>query len=89
MVATYMYIYMYTHMCIHICIYTYTYARIYTYKHNYIYTSSSQGIKTVMVATSVAGRGLDVPDIVVVVNYNCPNHIEDYVHRVGRTGRAG
>jgi ATP-dependent RNA helicase DDX46/PRP5 len=48
-----------------------------------------KGVKTVMVATSVAGRGLDVPDIVVVVNYNCPNHIEDYVHRVGRTGRAG
>lgn len=47
------------------------------------------GIKTVMVATSVAGRGLDVPDIVCVVNYHCPNHVEDYVHRVGRTGRAG
>ena len=47
------------------------------------------GVKTVMVATSVAGRGLDVPDIVCVVNYHCPNHIEDYVHRVGRTGRAG
>ena len=48
-----------------------------------------RGIKTVMVATSVAGRGLDVPEIVVVVNYHCPNHLEDYVHRVGRTGRAG
>ena len=47
------------------------------------------GVKTVMVATSVAGRGLDVPDIICVVNYHCPNHIEDYVHRVGRTGRAG
>lgn len=47
------------------------------------------GVKTVMVATSVAGRGLDVPEIVLVVNYNCPNHLEDYVHRVGRTGRAG
>ena len=46
-------------------------------------------IKTVMVATSVAGRGLDVPEIICVVNYNCPNHLEDYVHRVGRTGRAG
>lgn len=34
-------------------------------------------------------RGLDVPEIVVVINYNCPNHLEDYVHRVGRTGRAG
>jgi ATP-dependent RNA helicase DDX46/PRP5 len=47
------------------------------------------GVKTVMVATSVAGRGLDVPDIICVINYNCPNHVEDYVHRVGRTGRAG
>ena len=42
-----------------------------------------------MIATSVAGRGLDVPDIICVINYNCPNHVEDYVHRVGRTGRAG
>ena len=46
-------------------------------------------MKTVMVATSVAGRGLDVPEIVCVINYNCPNHLEDYVHRIGRTGRAG
>lgn len=47
------------------------------------------GVKTVMIATSVAGRGLDVPEIVCVINYHCPNHLEDYVHRVGRTGRAG
>lgn len=47
------------------------------------------GVANLMVATSVAGRGLDVPEIVCVVNYNCPNHMEDYVHRVGRTGRAG
>ncbi len=47
------------------------------------------GIKTVMIATSVAGRGLDVPDITCVINFNCPNHLEEYVHRVGRTGRAG
>ena len=46
-------------------------------------------IKTIMIATSVAGRGLDVPETVCVVNYSCPNHYEDYVHRVGRTGRAG
>lgn len=46
-------------------------------------------ISTLMVATSVAGRGLDVPDLVCVINYSCPNHLEDYVHRVGRTGRAG
>ncbi|KDO23957.1 hypothetical protein SPRG_10653 [Saprolegnia parasitica CBS 223.65] len=46
-------------------------------------------VRTLMVATSVAGRGLDVKDLVLVINYHCPNHIEDYVHRVGRTGRAG
>jgi Lhr-like helicase len=47
------------------------------------------GTKRVLVATSVAGRGLDVPEITLVVNYAVPNHLEDYVHRVGRTGRAG
>lgn len=47
------------------------------------------GIATVLVATSVAGRGLDVPAIRCVVNYSTPNHLEDYVHRIGRTGRAG
>merc|ERR1719319_868083 len=43
----------------------------------------------ILVATSVAARGLDVKKLVLVVNYDCPNHYEDYVHRVGRTGRAG
>jgi ATP-dependent RNA helicase DDX46/PRP5 len=43
----------------------------------------------VLVATSVAARGLDVKDLNLVVNYDVPNHMEDYVHRVGRTGRAG
>ena len=42
-----------------------------------------------MVATSVCARGLDIKHIKVVINYVCPNHAEDYVHRVGRTGRAG
>lgn len=42
----------------------------------------------VLVATSVAGRGLDVPSCGCVINYSAPNHLEDYVHRVGRTGRA-
>ena len=45
--------------------------------------------RTLMVATSVAGRGLDVPDLVLVINYNVPDHLEDYIHRIGRTGRAG
>jgi superfamily II DNA/RNA helicase len=43
----------------------------------------------ILVATSVAARGLDVKDLVLVVNHDVPNHHEDYVHRVGRTGRAG
>ena len=42
-----------------------------------------------LIATSVAARGLDVKDLILVVNYDCPNHYEDYVHRCGRTGRAG
>ena len=47
------------------------------------------GINPILVATSVAARGLDVKDLKLVINYECPNHMEDYVHRVGRTGRAG
>eukprot|EP01126_Amoeba_proteus_P000006 TRINITY_DN0_c0_g1_i8.p1 TRINITY_DN0_c0_g1~~TRINITY_DN0_c0_g1_i8.p1 ORF type:complete len:479 (+),score=131.16 TRINITY_DN0_c0_g1_i8:1593-3029(+) len=43
----------------------------------------------IMVATSVAARGLDIPHLRLVVNFDVPNHLEDYVHRVGRTGRAG
>ena len=43
----------------------------------------------VLVATDLAGRGLDVEGIKMVVNYDCPKSIETYVHRAGRTGRAG
>jgi len=43
----------------------------------------------VIVATDVASRGLDVPDIAHVINYDLASHIDDYVHRIGRTGRAG
>ncbi|KAJ1913381.1 pre-mRNA processing RNA-helicase [Mycoemilia scoparia] len=42
-----------------------------------------------LIATSIAARGLDVKNLTLVINYDCPNHMEDYVHRVGRTGRAG
>lgn len=45
------------------------------------------GVSNVLVATSIAARGLDVKDLVLVVNYEVPNHHEDYVHRVGRTGK--
>ena len=47
------------------------------------------GVRNIMVATSVCARGLDIKTIKLVINYICPNHSEDYVHRVGRTGRAG
>ena len=43
----------------------------------------------VLVATDVAGRGIDVPDVALVVNYDMPAGIEAYTHRIGRTGRAG
>ncbi len=43
----------------------------------------------VLIATEVAARGLDIPSLEYVVNYNLPYLAEDYVHRVGRTGRAG
>ncbi|KAK5116009.1 hypothetical protein LTR62_000465 [Meristemomyces frigidus] len=47
------------------------------------------GASPVMVATSVAARGLDVKQLKLVINHDAPNHLEDYVHRAGRTGRAG
>ncbi|KAL8645958.1 MAG: hypothetical protein Q9226_007066 [Calogaya cf. arnoldii] len=47
------------------------------------------GVVPIMIATSVAARGLDVKQLKLVVNYDAPNHLEDYVHRAGRTGRAG
>lgn len=47
------------------------------------------GKVNIMIATSVAARGLDVQELKLVINYDPPNHLEDYVHRAGRTGRAG
>ena len=47
------------------------------------------GVVEVLVATDVAGRGLDVDEIDLVINYDLPQDPEDYVHRIGRTGRAG
>lgn len=47
------------------------------------------GRTPIMVATAVAARGLDIPNVTHVVNYDLPSDIDDYVHRIGRTGRAG
>ncbi|KAJ5287791.1 Pre-mRNA-splicing ATP-dependent RNA helicase prp28 [Penicillium angulare] len=47
------------------------------------------GSTDVLVATDLAGRGIDVPDVSLVVNFNMATSIESYTHRIGRTGRAG
>lgn len=52
-------------------------------------TRLRQGSVTVLVATDVAARGIDVQNITHVINFDLPTNVEDYVHRIGRTGRAG
>jgi ATP-dependent RNA helicase RhlE len=66
-----------------------------------IHSNKSQGARTkalsefkqgkiaILVATDIAARGLDIPQLPQVVNFDLPNVPEDYVHRIGRTGRAG
>lgn len=56
---------------------------------NRMLTALRRGNIRVLVATDVAARGIDVPDITHVVNFDLPKQAEDYVHRIGRTGRAG
>lgn len=51
--------------------------------------SVRNGQTDVLVATDLAGRGIDVPDVSLVVNFNMAGNIESYTHRIGRTGRAG
>ncbi|KAI1470198.1 DEAD-domain-containing protein [Daldinia caldariorum] len=51
--------------------------------------SVRNGTTDVLVATDLAGRGIDVPDVSLVVNFNMATSIESYTHRIGRTGRAG
>ncbi|CAN8318050.1 unnamed protein product [Cochlearia groenlandica] len=51
--------------------------------------SFKSGRTPILVATDVAARGLDIPHVAHVVNFDLPNEIDDYVHRIGRTGRAG
>ena len=47
------------------------------------------GKAPILIATSVAARGLDIPSVKHVVNYDLPQSIDEYVHRIGRTGRCG
>jgi len=48
-----------------------------------------QGQKDILVATDVAGRGIDIKDVSLVLNYDMAKSVQDYTHRIGRTGRAG
>lgn len=48
-----------------------------------------EGRKDVLIATDIAAKGLDFPDIQHVINFDMPSEIENYVHRIGRTGRCG
>jgi ATP-dependent RNA helicase DDX3X len=47
------------------------------------------GRTPILVATDVAARGLDIPNVTQVINFDMPSNIDDYVHRIGRTGRVG
>ncbi|XP_065210782.1 probable ATP-dependent RNA helicase DDX23 [Planococcus citri] len=58
-------------------------------QREYALSSLKGGTKDILVATDVAGRGIDIKDVSMVINYDMAKSIEDYTHRIGRTGRAG
>ncbi|KAJ9124301.1 ATP-dependent RNA helicase dbp2 [Naganishia vaughanmartiniae] len=58
-------------------------------ERDWVLAEFKSGRSPIMLATDVASRGLDVKDIKYVINYDFPNNCEDYIHRIGRTGRAG
>lgn len=58
-------------------------------QREYALAALKNGTKDILVATDVAGRGIDIKDVSMVINYDMAKSIEDYTHRIGRTGRAG
>uniref|UniRef100_A0A182J5D3 RNA helicase n=2 Tax=Anopheles atroparvus TaxID=41427 RepID=A0A182J5D3_ANOAO len=57
-------------------------------ERDYVLSTFRNGRQGILVATDVAARGLDVEDVKFVINYDYPSNSEDYVHRIGRTGRS-
>lgn len=62
-----------------------------TFRTHYVFLNlaEQEGSKDVLIATDIAAKGLDFPDIQHVINFDMPSEIENYVHRIGRTGRCG
>ncbi|CAD8156611.1 unnamed protein product [Paramecium octaurelia] len=58
-------------------------------ERDYIMEDFKTGAINCLITTNLASRGLDISDVDVVINYDFPDKIEDYIHRIGRTGRAG
>jgi ATP-dependent RNA helicase DDX3X len=58
-------------------------------QRNYAIEKFSKGEIPILIGTDVVGRGLDLPDVKYVINYDSPKNLEDYIHRIGRTGRCG
>merc|ERR1712187_166213 len=58
-------------------------------ERDWVLSEFKAGKSPILVATDVAARGIDVKEIKYVINYDFPKEIPDYIHRVGRTGRAG
>jgi ATP-dependent RNA helicase RhlB len=59
------------------------------HKRQRLFREFSEGKLPILVATDLAARGLHIPDVSHIINYDLPQNAEDYVHRIGRTARAG
>ena len=57
-------------------------------ERDWVLNEFRSGKSPIMLATDVAARGLDISDVKCVINYDFPNNVEDYVHRIGRTARG-
>jgi len=57
-------------------------------ERDFVLNAFKRGTRPILIATDVAARGLDVKDVVNIINYDFPNNVEDYVHRIGRTARG-